>query len=31
MLVTVVLIFAFCWLPWQTYMTAMLVTPEINE
>ena len=31
MLVNVVLIFAFCWLPWQTYMTATLISPSINE
>ena len=31
MLVVVVSIFAICWLPWQTYMTATYIEPRINE
>ena len=31
MLVVVVSIFAFCWLPWQTYMTAMLIDSGVNK
>ena len=29
MLVTVVVIFAFCWLPWQAFQLAFIISPEI--
>jgi hypothetical protein len=31
MLVIVVSIFAVCWLPWQTYLSATLISPKVNE
>ncbi|XP_059088190.1 RYamide receptor-like [Tigriopus californicus] len=31
MLVVVVSIFAFCWMPWQIYATTMLTIPEVNS
>ncbi len=30
MLMVVVLIFATCWMPWQTYMMVGLIAPQIN-